>query len=111
MVAVGMVQVAIDQIIDMVAVRHGLVAATGAVPVVLRMLAAIVSGRAALRIGGAHGDGVLVEMIFVGVMKMAVMKIVDVALVSDRRMTATRTVLVRMVAMDVVRCHLKLLSM
>jgi hypothetical protein len=50
MIAVGVVQVALDEIIDMVAVGHRLVAAIWAVFVRDLVTAAIVVGRAALRV-------------------------------------------------------------
>jgi hypothetical protein len=49
-IAVQMVQVAINEIIDMVAVRHRLVAAIRAVPVSTLVTAAIMVGCAALRV-------------------------------------------------------------
>lgn len=50
MIAVGMVQVALDEIIDMVAVGHRLVPAIGAVFVRDLVTAAIMVGCAALRV-------------------------------------------------------------
>jgi hypothetical protein len=105
MVAVRMMQVAVDQIVDMIGMRHRLMATVGAVLVALGMAAAIVIRRAAVRIGRAHRDDVLVEMILVRMMKMAVVQIVHVPLMAHRGMAATNAVLVRMVVMDVVRGH------
>lgn len=50
MIAMGMMQVALDEIIDMVAVGHRLVPAIGAMYVRGLVTAAIVVGRAALRV-------------------------------------------------------------
>ena len=50
MIAVGTVQVAIDEIIDMVTMRHRLVPTTGAVLMTDLVTAAIMVGRAALRV-------------------------------------------------------------
>ncbi len=52
-------QVSLDDVINMVAVRHGLVAAACAVVVGLVVPAAVVIGRARRGIRGIHGDLVL----------------------------------------------------
>jgi hypothetical protein len=102
MAAVRMVQMTIDQVVDMVAVRHGLVAATRTVLVAPLMAAAIVTGRAGVGIGRAHLDHVFVEMVAVRVMQVAVVEIVHMIAVPDRGVAAARTVLVRVVMMDFV---------
>lgn len=55
--------------------------------------------RALDRIGGVDRDGVLVDMIFVRVMEVAVVEIIDVAFMADRRMPAVGTMLVGVVRM------------
>jgi len=81
------VQTAVDQAIDMVAVREhrsiGVVAGAG------RRLAAI-------RILGGHGDRVLVPMPFVHVVQVAVVQVVDVVGPLDLQVTAAGTVLMLM---------------
>src|ERR1700761_8688805 len=108
MVAVGVVKVAVDQIVDMVAVRHWLVTTAWAMLVALRMAAAIVVRRAAIGIGSTHSDRVLVELILVRVMQVAVVEVVHVTLVPHRCVAAAGTMLVWMIVMDVVRCHSRL---
>lgn len=105
MVAMRMVQVTVDQVVDMIAVRHRLVAAAWTVLVAFWMARAIVVRRAAIGIGRTHGDDVLIEVVLVRMMKMAVVEIVDVAIVPYRRVTALRAVLVRVVAMDFMIAH------
>ena len=51
MVTVRMVQVAVDQVVDVVTVRDGFVATTGTMDVVGLMAAALVLGGAAVGIG------------------------------------------------------------
>ena len=64
------------------------------------MLVRAASLRRALdRIGGVDRDGVLVDMIFVRVMEVAVVEIIDVAFMADRRMPAVGTMLVGVVGM------------
>jgi hypothetical protein len=76
--AVRMVQMTIDQVINMVAVRHGLVAAVGAVSV---MGFATVVRRAFLRIRGGYLNLMVVHMIAMSEMQMAIVEIVGVAVV------------------------------
>ena len=85
MIAVRVMQPPADEVIDMVAVRHCLVSAVGAV----RMRAARLRG-AVHRIGGVDRDGVLVDVVLVHVMEMAVVEIVDVAVMANRGVTAVR---------------------
>ena len=100
--AVGVMQVPVDQIVYMVAVRHRFVAAARAVLVFLVMAGTGMVGRAAPRIVGAHLDLVLVDVIAVRVMEMAIVQVVEVIAVLDRGMAAGRTMRVRMVGMDLV---------
>jgi hypothetical protein len=99
-VAMRMMQVTFDQVVGVVAVRHGLVAAAGAMPMVRVMAAAAVVRRAADGIALAYGNHMLVDMAFVRVMKMTVMEIVEMALVPHGNMAAARTVRVRVVGMN-----------
>jgi hypothetical protein len=92
MIAVGMMQVPLDQKVDVVAMRDGLVPAAGAV-----LVAALDVRRAAGRIRRADRDRMLVDVIAVHVMQVAVVQIVDMTLVADRRVPAARAMLVRVV--------------
>jgi hypothetical protein len=93
MVAVGMVQSSIHQVIDVVAMGHGLVAAARPM------------GVGAARMGTARGvaradrDHMLIDMITVHVMEMTVMEVIDVSVMTDRRVSTVRTVSVGMVGM------------
>jgi len=78
--AVRMVQMAIHQVINMVAMRHGFVAAVGAMSVRLLGGTAIVRS-AFLRVRCAHFNLMIVHMIAVGVMQVAIVKIIGVAVV------------------------------
>lgn len=99
MVAVALarvVQVAVDEIVHVVAVRDGLVSAAGAVDVAGFVSVAGVVGRAPGGVGVAHLDAVLVHVVFVREVQMAVVEVVHVIAVLDRGVTAAG-------AMDVVR--------
>jgi hypothetical protein len=94
-VAVPVVETALIQIVDVVAVRHGLVRAA---------LVAAVTGdwRATRGIRGGHGDGMLIEVAIVGGVEVAIVKVVDVTFVANSRVTALLTVDVGMTRMNVV---------
>ena len=81
MSAVRMVQVAIHQVIDMIAVRHGLVATVGPVSVRLLMGGTTVVRSAFLWIRRGHFDLVVVYMVAVTVVQVAIVKIIGVAIV------------------------------
>lgn len=66
MIAVRMVQVAVDQVIDMVAVGNRFVAAAGTVAVGLVVSVALVFRGAAVRVLGADFQHMLVHVIPVG---------------------------------------------
>jgi hypothetical protein len=96
-VAMGVVQVSVDQVVDMVAVRHRLVPASRPVRMRAVMAAALVTGRAPVRIGRRHLDRVLIDVILVHVVQMAVVEVVDVIAMANGSMPAPRAVLVRVV--------------
>ena len=79
--AVRVVQMAIHQVINMVAMRHGFVAAVGTVSVGLPMGSAAVVRRAFLRIRSGDLNLMVVHMIAVSVMQVAIVKIIGVTVV------------------------------
>ena len=81
---VRVVQAAVDQVVDVVAVRHGVVAAALAVEVT----ATVVSSVAAVRVQLVDGKPVLVYVVAVRVVQVAVVEEVDVPVVDDLRMAA-----------------------
>ncbi len=90
---VRMMQMRPDRVVEVVAVRHALVPAVGAVRVAAGVLGAVVRRRAARRIAGADGDSMLVDVIAVDVVQVAVVEIVGVAVVLEGRVAAAATVL------------------
>jgi hypothetical protein len=103
MIAVRMVQVTIDEIVDVIPVRHRLVAATRTMLVRCVVTGADMVRGACCRIGGRHLDHMLVDVITVHVMQMAVVKIVDVPVVLHSSMAAPRTMNMGMVGVSRVR--------
>ena len=94
MIAMGMVQPFTHEIIDVIPMGHGFM------PAGRTMLVRAAGLRRALHgICGVDCDDMLIDVILMQVMKMAVMEIVDMALMTDRRMPAVGTVLVGMIGM------------
>lgn len=91
-VAVGVVQVPVHEVVHMVAVGHGFMSAAGAMHVARLVPGACVRGRADVRVGGGDGDAVLVHMVAVGVVQVAVVQIVSVSVMDDGSVTAAGAV-------------------
>jgi hypothetical protein len=92
MVTVRVVQVAIDEVVDVVSVRNGWVSASGAVDMV-----GIVSGTAVVR--GAHCgvvlidvDAVLIDVVLMGMVQVTIDEVVDMISVRHRFVTTIRAV-------------------
>jgi hypothetical protein len=92
---VWMMQSAINQIINVIAVRNGCVAAVGAMNVLL--VVAFRTERAFVGIRGTDGDGVFVHVVAVRMMQMAVMKIIHVPIVHDGDVSAIFAMDMRMI--------------
>lgn len=100
-----MMQVAVDQIIGVIAMRNSLMPAASAMAVIDIVRFAFVSN-IGLGIIGAHAEPVLVYMPLMNIMKMAVMQVVGVALVLDASMATSGTVLVRVAIVNfALFCH------
>ena len=83
-IAVLVMQTAVDDVVDMIAVRYGFVAATFAVNVAV----AGVNRMAAVRIGVIDAQGMFVVVAVVLMMQVAVVQIIDVAFVFDGSVAA-----------------------
>jgi hypothetical protein len=107
MITVRMVKVAIDEIVDMVAVRDRLVSASRPVHVTRLVSGATVIRCAAIRVLGGHFNDVLVHVIGMRVMQMPVVQVVDMIAVAHRRVPAGGTMLMRMIGVMRLgaRCH------
>ena len=81
--AVRVVQVTVDQVVDVVTVGHGLVAAAGAMHVVARVPATVVARSAGPGVGGVDLDLALVRVALVRAMHVAVVQVADVVAVLD----------------------------
>jgi hypothetical protein len=106
MVAVRVVEMRRDQIVDVASVRDGLVATIRAVAVLGIVRVAVMFWRAGVRMLGVDGDPMLVGMPLVWMVEMAVVQVVDMAVVDDGGVAAAGTVLVVMRRVRLVLAHL-----
>jgi hypothetical protein len=88
------VQMAIDQVVDMIPMRNRRVTTVRAVNVRVSMSVAVVARRALLRINRGNLDAVLVHMVAVRIMQVPIVKIIRVAIVFHRHVTTFWAVLV-----------------
>jgi hypothetical protein len=96
------VQVARDEVIDVVAVRHRFVPAAGAVNVSRLVPAAGVAGGAGLGIGRGDGQHMLLDhSARGGVVEVAVVQVIDMAVVLNGRVPAAGAVNVVVIGVGV----------
>lgn len=103
--AMGEVQMAGDQIVDMVSVRHGLMPAVRAVAMSGLMPLAAMGRCASSRVLRSDTEPMFIDMVAMRMMKMSVMEIVGVTVMGDGRMPAVRSVLMGVMLMDGVVAH------
>ncbi len=96
MTGMDVMQVALNHVVRVVAVRHGVVSAAWAVPMGLVVTVALVIRRARRRVRGAHADPVLLHPRPALVVKVPLVKIVLVPVVLDAGVAAIRAVNVGM---------------
>ena len=95
MIAMRVMQVAADAIIDVIAMRHRLVTAAGRVDMAGFMTGAAVIRGAAIGVFAGNLNHVLVDMIAMRVMQVTVVEIVGVAVMAHGGVAATRPVTMR----------------
>lgn len=96
--AVGMVQVAVDEVVDVVAVGDGLMTTTWAVDVRGVVACAGVPFRAGIRVGFGYRQLMLIMMVAVGMQQVPVLKEVRVPLVFDGEVSTLGAVFVDVTA-------------
>ena len=99
-ITVGVVQVTVDKVVDVVTVRDGLVPAPGAVHVRCVVCAALVARCARLRVCPVNRQGMLINVAIMGVMEVTIVQVVNVTLVHQGCVTAIRAMSVRVVCVD-----------
>ena len=94
MIAVGMMESSLHDVVHVIAVGYGLVPAIGAVHMIFFM-AGVFDLSAAIRVRLGHGQRMLIDgAIFILVMEMAIMQIIDVVAVANGGVSTTFPVLV-----------------
>ena len=96
------VQVAVDQIVDMIPMRHRFMTAARAMNVTGPVAFAGMARGAGRRIRRVHGHRMLIHMITMRVIQMAVMQVIDMITVMDSRVTASGAMGVNMCAVMLV---------
>jgi hypothetical protein len=99
------VKMAVDEVVDVIAVRHGLVPAVRSVNVTALVAAAVVLRRAAVRMLSIDGDRMLVDVVAVRVVEMSVVQVVDMPLVIDGGVAASWAVVVIVLVVHQVIAH------
>ncbi len=97
MVPVRVVQVTVDQVVDVVSMRNGLMAASRSVLVPGLMPAALMLRRTPIGICRRHLDRVLIDVVAVHVMQVPVVQIIDMIAVAHRGVPASGTMLMRVI--------------
>jgi hypothetical protein len=93
MIPMWMMQLAVNQVVNVITVGNALMCTAGTVYMSLVMSAALLAGRTVIGICRVDFKRVFVNVIEVHVMQVAIMQIIDVAGMSDRHMAAGEPVL------------------
>ena len=91
-VAVHVLKVTVDQVVDVIPMRNGLVTAAWPVDMVRVMPTAAVVRRAVSRVGRRDRDHVLIDVIPVRMMQVTIVEVIDVPFVNDGLVAATGAV-------------------
>jgi hypothetical protein len=97
--AMGMMQMPFHEVIRVVAVRHGVMAAVGPMLVGRVVAAASMLRSAGSRVGGVHVQAMFLHAACCGMMQMAVVEIVGMPVMLNGFVTAVGAVLMRMFRM------------
>jgi hypothetical protein len=99
--AVGVMQVTVHQVVDMITVRHRRMPAVRAMDMI-RVVAVAFMFDASVGVGLRDRDDVLVVVVFMGAMKVPVVQIAHMVLVPDGDVTAVRAMRVGVIFVDLV---------
>lgn len=97
MAVMGMMKMAIDQVVNMLAVGHGLMSAAGAMRVLLQMPRALMFRGAIFGVGTRYTDHMFVDMVIVWVVQMAIVQVIDMAIMHDARVPTFRAMRMSMI--------------
>jgi hypothetical protein len=94
--SVSVMEMTGDEVVDVIAVWNGFVAAAGSVPVVRSVAFAVVVRRATGRILRPHAQRVFIEVTVVREVQVTIVQIVTMPVVHDRRVSAAGAMPMRM---------------
>jgi hypothetical protein len=103
--AMGMVQMARDQVVDVIAVRNRLVPAARSMHMIASVATTAMVRGTRRRVGRPDLDIALVDVAVMRVMQVPVVKIVEVVTVSNCVVAAVGTMLMRMILVDAMCRH------
>lgn len=92
MTIVRIMEVPIDQIVNMVSMRDRLVPTLRPMHMLRRMSRAIMPGGAVLRIGRGYANHMFIDMVCMRMMQVAIVQVIDVAIVHKTGVAAVRSV-------------------
>jgi hypothetical protein len=104
-VSVGMVEVAIDQVVDVVAVRNRRMAAVGSVHMAFLVPAAVMGRGAAIGVGGIDLENVLIDVVRMWMMQVSVVQVVHMTLVLNGQVATAGSMLVVVVRVNLAVAH------
>lgn len=110
MLAVRMVEVTFDQIVDVISMGNGLMATVRTVLMRCLVGAAVMFRSAIRRVGGAHFQHMLVHMVPMRMVQMPVVEVVFMPFVLDGGMATTGAMLMGMRSVLLTIAHLDLLG-
>ena len=88
MTIVRMMEMSIDQIINMVAMRNCLMSTVRPMHMLRRVSGAFMLRRAVLRIGRGYANHMFIDMAFMRIMQMAIVQIINMVFVHDTGVAA-----------------------
>ena len=97
MAIVRVMKMVIDQIVDMLAVRHSFMPATGTMRMLLGMPRASMLRSAIFRVDNRYIDHVFVNMALMHMVQMTIVQIIDVTVMHDPNVPASRTMRMSMI--------------
>lgn len=100
-----MMQVTIDEIVDMISVRHCGMSTPWAMDMIRVMTGTLVPLGTGIRVLLADLDNVLIDVIAMGVVQMSIVQVVNVVSVLDGNVTAVGSMNVIVVGMDFAVAH------
>ena len=103
MVAVRMMEMAVHKVVNMVAMRNGGMSAFGAVNMLRLMFGGGISRRAFVRVGRINGNSMFIHVVAMRMMKMAILKIINMPFVPDGGVAASGCVHVRRIRVGCTR--------